>query len=123
MASIKKLESGKWRAQVYRKGARRSKVFASKMAASEWAAREEYLLDNQVEVNSRMPFGDLLDRYGREVSQFKGGARSEIIRIERIRRDRITRCALGDLKAADFADWRRRCAVGRFTTVWPSTSI
>ncbi|WP_276208631.1 hypothetical protein [Chachezhania antarctica] len=42
-----------------------------------------------------MSFDDLLDRYGREVSSKKKGARPEIIRLERIRRDRLGSVALG----------------------------
>lgn len=51
-----------------------------------------------------MAFGDMLDRYGREVSAGKRGARWEIIRIEKLRNDRIAKIALADLTCADFAD-------------------
>lgn len=108
MASFTKLESGKWRAFVYRGGVRRTKSFATKALARQWAAREEYVLDNPVEVNSRIMFGDLLDRYAREVSSAKRGGRTEIIRIERLRREPIARIALGDLTTQDFASWRDR---------------
>lgn len=108
MASIRKLEGGKYRAEVYRNGVRKSKVCPTRKEAKAWAAREEYKLDNAQEVNSRIPFGDILDRYGREVSSQKRGARPEIIRIERLRRDKLARVALGDLSVTDFADWRDR---------------
>ncbi|GFE51571.1 integrase [Roseobacter cerasinus] len=106
MASISKMENGKFRAQVYRDGVRKSKVFATRKEAKQWGARQEYLLENAPEVNSRIPFGDILDRYGREKSSKKKGARPEIIRIERIRRDRLAKVALGDLRVTDFAEWR-----------------
>lgn len=108
MASIQKTETGKYRAQVYKNGVRKSKVLDSRKAAKAWAARQEYEMDNAEEVNSRLSFGDLLDRYGREVSAKKRGARPEIIRIERLRRDKLARAAIGDLTTADFADWRDR---------------
>lgn len=106
MASITKMENGKWRAQIYRAGVRKSKVLPSKKQAQHWAAEQEWKLDNVTEVNSRIPFGDLLDRYGKEVSSQKRGWRSEIIRIDRLRREPIARIAIGDLTTADFADWR-----------------
>lgn len=108
MASIQKTETGKYRAQVYKSGVRKSKVLDSRKAAKAWAARQEYELENAEEINSRMSFGDLLDKYGREVSAKKRGARPEIIRIERLRRDKLAKVAIGDLSTADFADWRDR---------------
>ena len=108
MATIGKLSSGKYRAQVQKSGKRVPKAFATRKEAKVWAARQEYLIDHAETVNSRMAFGDLLDRYGREVSAHKGGARVEIIRIERLRRDKIARVALGDLSQVDFSDWRDR---------------
>lgn len=106
MASITKMGNGKWRAQVYRGGVRKSKVLPSKKQAQHWAAEQEWRLENVSEVNSRIPFGDLLDRYGKEVSSHKKGWRSEIVRIDRIRREPIAQIAIGDLATADFADWR-----------------
>lgn len=108
MASISRMKNGKFRAQVYRDGVRKSKVFGTRKEAKAWAARQEYLLENAPEIKSRLPFGDLLDKYGREVSSQKRGARPEIIRIERIRRDKLAKVAVGDLSVKDFADWRDR---------------
>lgn len=108
MASILKTPAGKFRAQVYKGGSRRSKVFDTRKAAKAWAARQEYELEHVAEINSRMSFGDLLDKYAREVSIGKRGVRSEVIRVERLRRDRIASRAIGDLTTADFADWRDR---------------
>jgi len=59
-------------------------------------------------VAAAMSFGDLLDRYARERSMAKRGARWEVIRIEKLRRDPLAAIALGDLCAAAFADWRDR---------------
>lgn len=108
MASFRPMSGGKWRAEVYRRGKRESKVCSTKSAAKAWAARREYELDNPGEVASDTLFGDVMDRYAREVSSKKRGARSEIVRIERIRRDRLARIRLGDLRPADLADWRDR---------------
>lgn len=108
MASIRKLATGNYRAEVARRGVRKSKVFPSKSAAKEWAARQEYLILNAEEVASGGTFGEMLDRYAREVSTGKRGARWEIVRIEKLRKDRIAQKRLSDLKPADFADWRDR---------------
>ena len=106
MASIRKQKSGKYRAEVYRDGVRKSKVCATLKEAKLWAGKQEYALDHAPEVNSRIPFRDVMDRYAREVSNMKREARVEIIRIERIGRDKIGRVALGDLNVSDFATWR-----------------
>lgn len=108
MASISRMKTGKYRAQVYRSGIRKSKVFPTRKAAKEWAAREEYKIDNAPEVNSRIPFRDILDRYAHEVSSQKKGWRPEIIRLKRIAKDKIGQKALGELAVTDFADWRDR---------------
>lgn len=109
MASIRKLPSGRWRAEIARKGVRKSAVFATKQAAKEWAARQEYLiLDSVGKPPDHGTFGDMLKRYAAEVSVKKRGERWESVRIERIRRDRIAAISMADLTAADFADWRDR---------------
>lgn len=107
MASIRKLKSG-YRAEVARQGVRRSKVFSTRQEAKDWAAREEYLILNGEKVAADSSFGELLDRYAREVSNAKRGGRWEIIRIEKLRRDKIANVRLGDLQARNFADWRDR---------------
>lgn len=107
MASISK-HGKKWRAQIDRRGKRMSRVCETRTEAKNWAARQEYLILHEDETRSAMPFGDLLDRYGREVSSKKRGGREEIVRIERLRRDKIAKVSIGDLTAADFADWRDR---------------
>lgn len=43
MASITK-HKGRWRAQVARKGVRKSRIFETKREAQDWAARQEYLI-------------------------------------------------------------------------------
>lgn len=108
MATFSKLPSGKYRAQVQKAGKRLSKSFPTRKEAKAWAARQEYLIENADQVHSRMLFGELLDRYAREVSPGKRGAQWEIVRIKKIQRDNIARVALGDLSQVDIADWRDR---------------
>ena len=68
MASFRKMENGRIRAEVARQGVRKSKVFASKKAAKDWAARQEYLIANAPEIEAQGTFGELLERYARERS-------------------------------------------------------
>lgn len=119
MASVRKLAGGNWRAEVARQGVRKSKVFDSKTAAKEWAAREEYLILHAKEVQAQGTFSEALDRYAREVSPSKRGARWEIIRIEKLRRDKLADMKLSDMRASDFADWRDR----RLKEVAPASVI
>lgn len=105
MASFRK-DKGKWRAEVFKRGIRKSKSFPTKQEARDWAARTEYLIDNGEVSASRTTFGEVLDRYAREVSPTKRGQRWETIRIERLRRDLIAKIRMGDLTAQDFATWR-----------------
>lgn len=107
MASIRKFKKG-YRAEVQRQGVRRSKVFPSKREAQDWAARQEYLIVNEGKLASRQSFGEVMDRYAREVSQGKRGARWEIIRLEKLGHDRIAKIPIGDLSPADLGDWRDR---------------
>lgn len=120
MASIRKLKSGGYRAEVARQGVRASKVFPTKQAAKEWAARQEVLiLDAAEKPVDHGDFGALLKRYAEEVSVKKRGARWEEVRIVALRRDDLAKIRLADIKAADFAAWRDR----RSKQVAPGTVI
>lgn len=117
MASFRKMAGGKWRAEIARKGVRTSKVFNSKQAAKDWAARQEYLILNEKPKAETTLFGDALDRYAREVSTTKRGARWEMLRIERFQKDTIAQKAMAELAPSDFATWRD----ARVKEVSPST--
>lgn len=107
MASITKHKKG-FRAQVARAGVRRSKVFPTRREAKDWSARQEYVILSGEKVAGRTRFGDVLDRYAREVSPGKRGHRWEVIRLEKLGRDRLADIAMGDLQASHLADWRDR---------------
>lgn len=117
MASVRKLPSGKWQAQVARRGIRRSASFRTKSEARDWGARQEYLIDQGEGAGSKAKLSDIFDRYAREVSPSKRGARWEMIRLEKLARDRIGDRRLCDLGPEDFADWRDR----RLREVQPSS--
>lgn len=107
MASFYQLR-GKWRAQVEKNGVRRSKLFARKGEAVAWAAQVEREIVTGDYSDRSETFGDLLDRYGREVSAGKKGARWEQVRIALLKRDRLAQVRLSKLDAPHVADWRDR---------------
>ncbi len=108
MATYKKLKSSKWQAQVARAGIRLAKSFKTKREAQDWAVRQEYLISEGEIGGSSQLLRELFDRYAREVSPKKRGARWEIIRLVRLGKDRIGEIRLSDLTSSDFADWRDR---------------
>ena len=116
MASILK-KGNRWRAEVFRNGVRRAKTFDTRIEAKNWSAREEYLILNEEVVQGKVTFGEVLERYAREVSPTKRGVRWEQIRIEAFQKNAITKIALTALRPADFGNWRE----SRLKEVSPST--
>jgi len=108
VAYITKLKSG-WRAQIARQGVRTSKMFATKAAATAWAAVAEaaILTEGQAKWPSKT-LVDALERYEREVSAHKRGARAEGLRFQALRRDFPALCAklLHEITPADISMWR-----------------
>lgn len=105
MATFRKSRTG-WRAEVFRRGIRKSKTFASKQEAKDWAARAEYEILHGKKIAAKMTVGDVFERYSREVSVTKRGAHWEHIRLARFCKDGIARIRLGDVTPEDFARWR-----------------
>jgi integrase len=109
MATYRRLPSGLWQVQIFRKGIRRSATFEQKGAAVAWAGRTEA----EIMAGSRgeppnLPLKSLLDRYNREVSVRKKGARWESVRLEALGRDRIALVKLRQFGPAHVSDWRER---------------
>lgn len=72
MASFDKLPSGQWRAQVARKGVRKSAAFPTKKLAQEWAAKTEAdILTQHRGGTPRKTLREALERYALEVSPTK----------------------------------------------------
>ena len=120
MASFRQKGKG-WEAAVCIKGhPRKSKTFGTKREATFWAAQieQEILSGNRGDIPNKT-FGDLLTRYGAEVSPKKRGCYWELKRISALSRDKITSVMLCDLKADDFASWRDR----RLRTVTAGTVL
>lgn len=108
MAYIRKLKTG-WRAEVERKGVRKSQVFRTKSEAQLWAAAEETAITG--EARQQFPsktLADAIDRYVRDVSSTKRSYKAERLRLESIVREFPQMCGkfMRDIGPQDIAGWR-----------------
>jgi integrase len=109
MATFKKLPSGLWQAQVFRRGVRKSSTFASKGAAVAWAGQTEAeIMGGQLRQTPDITFSALLSRYEKDVSATKKGHRWEKLRIGLLQRDEIAKVSLRRLDAVHATQWRDR---------------
>lgn len=109
MASITKLPSGLWRAQVARKGVRSSATLPTKRAAQEWAAQQEAeILAGARGEFPRKTVADALARYAREVSPTKKTGAREALRLAAFAREPWAAKLLTDLTPDDLGRWRDR---------------
>jgi len=107
MATIRK-RSGAWRADIKKRGVRKSATFRTKVEATSWAARIEADLYDGVKAVADKTLGDLLERYAREVSIKKRGHKWENDRINLFQRDPVSRIKLSALSPSTLAEWRDR---------------
>jgi integrase len=103
MASITK--AGKrWRAQVFVRGVRSSKIHDTKAQASAWA------LEQQAELSGdKLPdktFGQALQRYADEVAPLHRGETWEVRRLTAMGRHKLADKRLALIVGADIASWR-----------------
>ena len=117
MASFQKRGS-KWRVSVKVGEFRDSATYETKAKAGDWArVREVELKALQGGTSTTHTLGDVFDRYSRKVSPSKKGARWEIIRLHKLRRDPIAKIKLSNLTAEHLQDWIDR----RVQEVLPSS--
>lgn len=109
MASITKSAKG-YRAQVYVKGVRASESFRTKREAEAWASAKETDLRRQLTdaPSVRYSFGDLLRKYGEEVSPHKRGGRWELVRIDAMLNNKKleTEVKLSEVTPDSIGQWR-----------------
>lgn len=107
MATITQ-RNGKWRVQIRMKGVSRSATFERASDAKAWAARVESQIMDGIQGNAprNTVFGDIAQRYLKEITPSKRGAREEAYRIGRVLKMPIANVQLADIRAQDFADWR-----------------
>ncbi len=129
MAYFRKLKSGSWRAQVERKGVRKSQTFQTKAAAQLWAAQEEAVIlkGGTSGFFPAKTLGDAFDRYELEVSKRKRGHHAEALRFNAWRKGFPDLCAkvLHTITPEDIAMWRdaRREAVSDSSVVRESAQL
>lgn len=107
MASFRKVKD-KWLAEVRIKGKYKSKTFNTKGEAKGWADTEEHKINKSGDIIYGKTLKDAFTRYAEEESHKKKGARWEIIRLEKLKRDEIADTQLVDLTAEDFEKWIKR---------------
>ncbi len=120
MASIIKRSSRgttKYEAAIRRRGGVSvSKTFPSRREALAWAATIESEIARGVFVDrtsaERNTLGDLLERYGREISPYKKGGALEILRIQRLLTDPVAGIRVAALTGAHIAQYRDRRLAG-----------
>ena len=114
MASFNRVGK-KWRAQVFKKGVRKSKVFHTKAQAVTWANVVESSID-PLQAGSRT-LGEAFRRFREEVTPHRKGARWEAIRLQKLEQDDIASLKMEDLQPHHFSTWRDR----RLTEVKPGS--
>lgn len=121
MASIQKV-GDKWRAQVAKKGVRKSAMWDTKREAMQWAARVEAEIEAGVKQDKT--FADAVELYLKEVSSTKNGEKWERIRMATFL-EHFGKIALCDMDAPDMARWRdmRLKTVSGSTVVRESTLL
>lgn len=108
MAYIRK-QRGKWRAEVERKGVRKSKTFDTKAAATAWAAVEEAdIITTDGAKFPRKTLAQALERYGEEVSPKKKTEDAELRRIARIKREfpELVALQVSEVRTPHLVAWR-----------------
>jgi integrase len=109
MASFRRLPSGLWQAQIFRRGVRDSDSFPTKGAAIAWAGtREAEIMGGARGEVPNLTVAALFTRYEKEVSEHKKGKRWEVIRLGRMGLDRLAQVRLRELDSPHVADWQRR---------------
>lgn len=112
MASITKQKNG-YRVQIFVKGQRDSATFARKADADAWAVQREAEMRRMEStgINTDKTVQDAFDRYAKEVSPHKRGARTELLRMDAFAKividgERLGSMKLADLKPEVIGKWR-----------------
>lgn len=108
MATITK-RGDKWRVHVRKKGINKTATFGTKTEAVRWAQSLESQIDaGEYSPVPKMTFAELIDKYVREVTINKGGAREESLRLNRIAKTPLGAVELEDLSKRDFEQWQNQ---------------
>lgn len=103
MAAPKKVD-GRWQHRVMVRGVRTSGTFDTKAAALAWEAGQRTAKTGKPAAGKTC--ADAFDRYEREVSTGKDGARWEILRLRAFARSSLANIKLSEIDASHIAAWR-----------------
>lgn len=111
MASIERRGNRQWRAKVRRKGyPEQTRTFDTKAQAEAWARVVESEMDRGIFVDrteaERTTLHEALERYLREVTPHKKGAKQEATRIKALLQRPLTQFFLANIRGADIAAYR-----------------
>lgn len=111
MATIEQRANGTWRTKIRKKGyPSLSASFDTKADAQRWAAEIEGDMSRKRFVDTREAEGttvaEAFQRYAREVSAQKKGARQELTRIKTWSDSKYGSKSLAELRSSDLADYR-----------------
>lgn len=123
MASIR-FRSNKWQARVSRKGEQSLvKTFQTREDAEKWARSIEVKWDKGTYQNThqaqKTSFGELIERYLREVTPLMRGAQADTIRLKAILRRPIAKVNILQLNSSRIAKYRDE----RLTEIAPGTVV
>jgi integrase len=113
MASIQNRGPHQWQATVRRKGyPSQSETFETNRDAEAWANKVEHEMASGTfvdrKVADRTSLGDLLTKYGQEVSPSKRSCRTELVTIRRLLRHPLALRPLSSLRNTDFSSYREQ---------------
>lgn len=97
----------KWRAQVRKMGKSKSASFDTKSESVRWAMALEAAIEaGEHNGIAKITFGELLDKYIKEVTLTKRSAREERLRLLRVARGFLGEIQLAELSKNDFKQWQ-----------------
>jgi integrase len=104
MATIRKLQSKKFLAEVRKSGQYKSKTFTSKVQAMSWAVETEQSFLSDTLVRGKT-LSDLFERYRDDVSPHKKSWRTECNRLNKFMRHPLAATLLEDIRQTHFDVW------------------
>ena len=104
MATIRKLKSKKFLAEIRKRGQYKSKTFDAKVQAMAWAAETEQSLSTNTLIKG-ITLGEVFERYRDEISPSKKSWRSEINRLNKFLRDPLAIMPVQDIQQTHIYDW------------------
>ena len=110
MASIRK-RADKWQVRIIRKGYNPiTKSFQSRCDADRWARHTEARIDQGTFIDTseaqRTTLAEVIERYRKEVTPSKKGAKQEGYRLDVLKRSKLTKLALAAVRSVDIAQYR-----------------